>query len=70
MDARIKEKELSHLNSSITAPILNITEEHLSLNVEGIGVNIPYDSYLIGSERNGQIENGSYTSIYFLNWNL
>ena len=40
MEARIKDKEAAQLNNSITAPIFNMTEEQLSLDVAELGVNI------------------------------
>ena len=40
MEARIKEREDSQINNTIAAPLLNITEEQLSLSVEDIGVSV------------------------------
>ena len=40
MEARIKEREATQLNNSITAPIFNMTEEQLSLDVAELGVTV------------------------------
>ena len=45
MEARIKEREATQLNNSITAPIFNMTDEQLSLDVAELGVIILFNLF-------------------------